>query len=286
MKLTARFLALIALLALVASAPLAAQSTQPQKPPGTPAQPPSKQPGAPSGAPADQPPAPPVNPEEEAAWKAFSETKDPTLIVKLGEAFVEKYPSSRRKEIALTMLTQHYLNLQQMDKLFTVGEQVLLMNPNNLDVLTILCWTTARTTRPDAQDAVQRWDKAEKYGRHAVELLSSLPKPEQLTEEQFKKTRDEGLSMAHSGLGVVQFRREMYTAAATEFEQAIKLTANPDATDLYLHGVVLKATKRYADASEAFGRCSANPGPFQDSCKKEQAECKKLAETNLAPPKP
>lgn len=291
MKVLARILTLLALLALVASAPLSAQSSQqaPPKQPGTPAQTPAKQPGtpaAPGAAPAEQPAAPPVNPEEEAAWKSFAESKDPALTVKLGEEFVVKFPETRRKEIALTMLTQNYLNLQQMDKLFVTGDKVLAINPDNLDVLTIMCWSTARSTRADALDAVQKYATAEKFGRRAVELLTALPKPELLTEEQFKKVRDEGLSMAHSGLGVVQWRRSQFADAASEFELAIKLTANPDPTDLFLHGVVLKATKRFTDAADAFGRCSLNPGPFQDSCKKEQADCRKLAETNLTPPKP
>ncbi len=283
MKVMARILALIALLALVVSAPVLAQSTPPPKQPGTPAQPPAKQPDAAAVA---QPPAPPVNPEEEAAYKAFFETKDQAAAAKLGEEFVLKFPMSRYAEFGYTKLTQIYLSTQELDKLAVVGEKALALNPNNMDVLTIMCWTTARGTRSDALDATQKYDKAEKYGRRAVELLTALAKPEALTEEQFKKTRDEGLSMAHSGLGVVQFRRQLFTEAAAEFDLAVKLTANPDPTDLFLHGFVLKASKRHAEAAEVFGRCGLLPGPFQDSCKKEQAENKKLAETTLTPPKP
>ena len=288
MKVMARILALIALLALVVSAPVFAQYPQqaPPKQPGTPAQPPAKQPDATAAAPAGQPPAPPVNPEEEAAYKAFLETKDPAASAKLGEEFIQKFPTTRYAEFTYTKLAQLYLNVQELDKLAVVGEKALAINPDNMDVLTILCWTTARGTRSDALDAPQKYNKAEKYGRRAVELLTALVKPETLTEEQFKKTRDEGLSMAHSGLGVVQFRRNLFTEAAAEFDLAVKLTANPDPTDLFLHGFVLKASKRHAEAAEVFGRCGLLPGPFQDTCKKEQAENKKLAETTLAPPKP
>ena len=284
MKVMARILALIALLALVVSAPVFAQYPQPAPPkqPGTPA----KQPDATAAAPAGQPPAPPLNPEEEAAYKAFLETKDPTASAKLGEEFIQKFPTTRYAEFTYTKLTQLYLNIQELDKLAVVGEKALAINPDNMDVLTIMCWTTARGTRSDALDAPQKYNKAEKYGRRAVELLTALVKPETLTEEQFKKTRDEGLSMAHSGLGVVLFRRNLFTEAAAEFDLAVKLTANPDPTDLFLHGFVLKASKRHAEAAEVFGRCGLLPGPFQDTCKKEQAENKKLAETTLAPPKP
>ena len=284
MKVMARILALIALLALVVSAPVFAQYPQPAPPkqPGTPA----KQPDATAAAPAGQPPAPPLNPEEEAAYKAFLETKDPAASAKLGEEFIQKFPTTRYAEFTYTKLTQLYLNVQELDKLAVVGEKALAINPDNMDVLTIMCWTTARGTRSDALDAPQKYNKAEKYGRRAVELLTALVKPETLTEEQFKKTRDEGLSMAHSGLGVVLFRRNLFTEAAAEFDLAVKLTANPDPTDLFLHGFVLKASKRHAEAAEVFGRCGLLPGPFQDTCKKEQAENKKLAETTLAPPKP
>lgn len=286
MKFMPRFLALLALLALVLSAPALAQSTQqPPKQPGTPAQPPAKQPGAPT-APPDQPPAPPVNPEEETAYKAFLDSKDPALAVKLGDEFLQKYPETRYKEYIYTKMTQTYLGLQQLDKLFASGEKALAINPDNMDVLTLMCWATARSIRPDALDATQKLEKAEKYGRRAVELLNSIPKPEHLAEADFTKIRNEGLAMARSGLGVVQFRRQLFVEAAAEFEQATKLSANPDPTDLFLYGVVLKATKRYADSADAFGRCSAIPGTFQDRCKKEQEDAKKLADTTLAPPKP
>jgi tetratricopeptide (TPR) repeat protein len=283
MKVT-RNTALIALLVLAMAAPLAAQSTQqpPAKQPATPATP-AKQPGA--EPPAATPAAPPVNPEEEAAFKAFSEGKDATLVAKLGEDFVTKYPESRYKGVVLTILTQSYFNTQQFDKVSATGEKALAFNPDNMDALTILCWTMARTTRPDQLDAAQRWEKGEKYGKRAVELLSSIPKPEKMTDEDFKKVRDDGLSRAYSGLGIIHWRLQRYADAVPELEQAVKLVPDPDPTDIFLYGVVLKATKHYAEASDAFGKCGTIAGPFQDACKKEQEANKKLAEANPAPPK-
>ena len=167
MKFMARILALIALLALVVSAPVFAQNSQqaPPKQPGTPAQLPAKQPDA---APSGQPPAPPVNPEEEASYKAFIETKDQPAAAKLGEAFIQKFPTTRYAEYTYTKLTQIYLNTQETEKLAVVGEKALAINPDNMDVLTIMCWTTARGTRSDALDAMQKYDKAEKYGRRVA----------------------------------------------------------------------------------------------------------------------
>ena len=286
MKFMARILARIALLALMASAPAYAQSTTQQNPPAQP--PAAKQPGTPAAAPADQPPAPPVNKEEEDAYKAFFESKDNALTAKLGEDFVQKFPVSRYLEAVYTRLTRAYQGTGQEKEMFSNGEKVLSMNPDNVDVLAMMCWAIPRRWDPKSLDATQRLAKAEQYSKRAQQILTTIAKPDHLTQEQFDKVKNDNLAMAHSGLGLVYFYLGRLTDSASEFNQATKLSVTPDWTDYYLSGLVLARLGKYTEATEAFGRCADNPNVMQDSCKQEREVVKKKAAAAPAPapPKP
>ncbi len=283
MKVLSRILAIIALLALVASAPLSAQSTQqpPAKQPATPA----KQPGTPA-APAEQPAAPPVNKEEEDAYKAFYETKDDALKAKLGEEFQEKFPTSRYRETVFATLSNAYQNLGQDDKMFGAGEKTLAMNPDNVAALVTMTKAMARKTNPDALDAQQKFDKVEKYGKRALEILATLPKPEGMTEENFAVVKGDALADVHGGLGLVYLRRQRIADSISELDQATKLSKNPDPVDFYLLGIVLQATKRYDESVAAYGSCAEATSQLQETCKQKQAEAKKQAAAKAAAPAP
>jgi len=294
MKVMARFLALMALLALVVSAPVFAQSTQepPPKQPGTPAQPPAKQPGTPAqpGAAGSslpgQPPAPPVNPEEEAAYKAFFESKEDNLKVKLGEEFQEKFPTSRYRESVYAALTNAYQNLGQEEKMFATCDKTLEINADNLAALVTIAKALPRRTDTKALDAQQKFDKAEKYGKRALELLALLSKPENVTEEIFAKAKSDALADVHSGLGLVYLQKGRLAESIGALEQATKVTATPDQSDFYLLGVALQSAKRFEDAIAAYGSCAGVASPVQEYCKQGQAEAKKQAAAAAKPPAP
>lgn len=286
MKVLTRVFAVIALLALVASAPALAQSTPPQNPP---AKAPPTQPGTPAATPADQPAAPPVNAEEEAAYKAFFEAKDHTLKAKLGEEFQGKYPTSRYRELVFVTLSNSYQSLGQEDKMIAASEKAIEINPDSVPALVTMTKALARRTNPQSLDAQQKFDKAEQYGKHAIELIAALPKPENVTEENFTKIKNNALADVHGGLGLAYLRKQRIPESITELEAATKISDTPDPVDFYLLGVVLQATKRYEESAAAFGSCAAVPSQLQATCKQGEAESKKQAAAvpaTPAPPKP
>ena len=167
MKWMARILASIALLALAASTPAFGQSTTQQQNP--PAQPPAtKQPGTPPTPPTGLPDTPPVNKEEEDAFKAFSDSKDLALTAKMGEDFVQKYPSSHYLESVYTRLTRVYQGTGQEKEMFASGEKVLSVNPDNVDVLVMMCWAIPRRLDTRSLDSTQKLAKAEQYSKREI----------------------------------------------------------------------------------------------------------------------
>ncbi len=227
---------------------------------------PTLQPVPAAGAPAA---APQIDPQEEAAYKAFNDAspQDPKKL-QTGEDFVQKYPASRYDEPVYATLVQIYVTKQDWAKFNAAADKALALDPNDVSVLTTVGWVIPHTYNPSDLDADKNLAKAETYEKHSIELLATLPKPANMTDEQFAASKTEDLSIAHSGLGLVYFRRQQYDQSAAELKQATQAATHPDPTDLFVLGVDLQNLKQNADAMDAFNRCAAIPSGLQDECKK------------------
>jgi tetratricopeptide (TPR) repeat protein len=280
--------ALVILLAWFLSAPNSFAQYQ-QSPPQAPT---GQQSQAPQQPPKDGQTAPPAavpkaDPEEEAAYKAFTDTKleDADKRIQLGEAYVQKYPSGKYLAMVYQGLTTAEYSKQDLAKMYADADKTLAANPDDVTVLVLVGWVIPHNYDPNDLAAESRLDKAEKYEKHALEVLATLPKPASMTDEQFAKVKAQGESQAHSGLGLVYFRRGNSEESIAEFKKSTADPANQDATDYYVMGVELTRLKRFSESADAFEKCAAMPGGLQDRCKQSGAEAKKQAASAPAAPK-
>jgi tetratricopeptide (TPR) repeat protein len=234
-----------------------------------------------------KPAQPPVDPEEEKAYKAFTDVKPDAFDqeIQVGEQYVQKYPSGKYVEQVYSRLTNAYFQKQQLDKMYAAGDKALAINPNDVSVLVLVGWVIPHNYDPNDPEADRRLAKAETYEKKAIDYLATMPKPDNVTDEQFAKAKQASLAQAHSGLGLVYFRQQQFDKAVTEMQQAVKFDPTPDSVDLYILGVSLNQLKRYPEAADAFQKCAATPGAVQDRCKQREGEAKKLAAAQPAPPK-
>ncbi|HUL34245.1 MAG TPA: tetratricopeptide repeat protein [Candidatus Eisenbacteria bacterium] len=247
----------------------------------------------PSGKPAEVTPLtldsapPPVNAEEEAAIKLFRDAPMTDIVKKekTGEDFIAKYPQSRYRSEVYIWLVRGYLADGKVDKMEEAGDKELALNPDDPQTLAILGSTLPRAMNAQTPNPEQRLDKAEKYCQKALELLPTLPKPADLSDENFIKAKDQTSAMAYSGLGIVAFRRGRYAEAVPNFVQAVKLDPQPDPVNLYLLAISNEKTSHFDDAVAAFTKCAAIPGGMQNACKSGIDEAKKLGATQLSAPK-
>ncbi|HTB95266.1 MAG TPA: tetratricopeptide repeat protein [Candidatus Sulfotelmatobacter sp.] len=230
---------------------------------------------------------PPVNAEEDAAMKAFRAAPFTDISKKnqLGEEFVQKYPQSRYRGEVYAMLVRGYLSVNQVDKMETVGEKAIELNPNDAQTLAIMGSALPRVMNSSTPEPQKRLDKAEQYSKRALEILPTLSKPQELSDAEFLKAKDQTSALAYSGLGLVAFRRSRFAEAIPNFEQAVKLDPTPDPVNLYLLGLSNEKTSHFDDAVAAFTKCAAMPGGLQTTCKTGADEAKKLGTTQLSTPK-
>jgi hypothetical protein len=257
------------------------------------AQPPASS-GAQSQAPKDgqtaaaaAPAAPKADPEEEAAYKSFNDTKpeDTDKRIQLGEAYVLKYPNGKYVALVYSGLTVAEYGKLDLPKMYADSDKALALNPDDVNVLVLVGWVIPRKYDPNDLAAESQLAKAEKYEKHALEVLAALPKPANLTDEQFAKVKAEGESQAHSGLGLIYFRRQNYAESVEELKKSTMDPTNQDPVDYYIMGMDLTQLKRFSESADAFAKCAAIPGGLQDRCKQMGADAKKQAAAAPAPSK-
>jgi len=233
-------------------------------------------------------PAPPVNAEEDAAYKAFEAmplTDGPRKIL-AGEQFVQKYPQSRYLPPIYSNLVKLYLQANEIQKMQDAGEKDVALAPNDVQTLAILGQTLPRAWNASMPNAAVQLDKAEKFSKSAIELTPTIAKPAELTDAQFTMAKNQTLAMAHSGLGLVYFRRGKFDAAIPEFEEATRVDPSPeiDPVNFYVLAIAEEKTSHFDAAVAAFNKCATVPGGLQPTCKNGAIEAKKLGATQLSAP--
>ena len=262
----------------------AGRSAQAQAPP------PDTHSQTPAKTPATQAAAAPADPEEDKAYKSFTDAAAKTDAfdqqIQAGEQYLQKYPTGHYVEQVYARLVNPYLQKQQLDKMYAAGDKALALNPDDVTVLVLVGWVIPHYYNPNDVEADRRLAKAEAYEKHALDLLAKMPKPDGVTDEQFAKSKKGALEQAHSGLGLVYFREQNIENSVTEMKSATELDPTADQVDYYVLGIGLTSLKRYSEAADAFQKCSQTPNAVQDRCTRGLAEAKKQAATQPAAPAP
>lgn len=220
-----------------------------------------------------------VDPKQSKAYKAFYDTSPQDLDkrIQLGEDFVKQYPSGPYTGSVYVGLVQAYYMKQDLKSMYASADKALAIKPGDVDVLVLVGWVIPHVYNPAEPDASQKLDKAQSYETKAIQEIATLPKPADMTDEQFTAGKAQKLAEAHSGLGLVYFRRQDFGMAAEELRQATQGNPTPDPSDYFALGAALQNTRQFSQAAEAFDRCAQIPGSLQNQCKQYEESARKLA---------
>jgi hypothetical protein len=219
------------------------------------------------------------DPKETAAYQAFHkvDADQPDKKIKLGDTYLAKYPKGRFAQAVYEEQAQTYYAKKDLPGFYSLSEKGLAIFPDDVHLLALSGWVIPRAYDSKDPDADKRLDKAEGYELHALDVLGKLVKPDGVSDQQFADYKTGEAGVAHSGLGMLYFRREDYEKSAKELETATAGNAKPDPTDLFVLGADLENTGKWKEAADAFSRCSQMPSSMQDNCKQQAANAAKHA---------
>jgi hypothetical protein len=208
------------------------------------------------------------DPKEAAAYQAYVAAKGDKKI-QAGADFVTTYPKSvAAHAVADQVVTMEYQK-QDWPAFYAASDKALAIDPDDVGILAITGWVIPRNFK-DGQIS-PTLDQAEADNKKALDLLTTLPKPATLTDDQFTSMKALAASQAHSGLGLIYAREQKPEDAAANLQQV----TSPDSTDIFMLAASLETMGKHAEASEQFKKCSSMPGPLQAPCTQNAADTAK-----------
>lgn len=219
------------------------------------------------------------DPREDAAYQAFHKLpmQDADKKIKLGQAFINKYPKDRYTQTVYDEVAQTYYAKQNLRDFYAWSDKGLSVFPDDVSLLALTGWVIPRAYKPDDPDGDKQLDKAETDENHALQVIAGLAKPAGMNDQSFAQYKALEASVAHSALGMIYFRRERYEDSEKEMQLSMGAAADSDPTDFLVLGADYQNLGRFKEAADAFNRCAQVPGNFQATCKQQADNSLKMA---------
>ena len=169
---------------------------------------------------------------------------------KAADDFAVKYPESELKSYLYSKAMHEYQNENNPEKMLSVGEKVLRLDPDNSIALVLTATVLADSLSDIDTDRPSKIARVKTNATHALDTLDSgFTPPANATAEQVKVYKDTLQSMAHSALGIVALK----TADDSGAERELKLSADlnqtqPDPYIWYHLALAQDHQKKYQEA--------------------------------------
>ncbi len=158
--------------------------------------------------------------EEYNAFNAMATEKDPRKRISLAEAFTQKFSTSDFKANAYLVIMQSHQQVGDSAKAIEAGRKAQEIDPDNLGALNFLSFAFPFVFKPTDADAAAQLSRAESDGKHGLEVLQNLKKPDNVPEDQFNQQVKALRANFNSAVGFVTLQRKDYPAAITSYKAA------------------------------------------------------------------
>ena len=172
---------------------------------------------------------------------------------KAADDFAAKYPSSELKSYLYSKAMHEYQNENNPEKMLSVGEKVLRVDPDNSIALVLTATVLADSLSESDTDRQAKIAHVKKNATRALETVdSSFTPPANATPEQVTAYKSTLQSMAHSALGIVALKTEDNAGAEKELRLSADLNqSQPDPYIWYHLALAQDHQKKYSEALDS-----------------------------------
>ena len=211
---------------------------------------------------------------EQCMLNAAYQAKEPAKRADYLERFAKSFPDSPNAQRVLIGAAYSYQQAQNPQKMQELVNGVLAKDPNNAGMLV--------AAADIYSEAGTQLDKAEEYAKKVEALCDTAKKPDNMTEEDWKKQNDLQKGLALSALGVVSLQKKDSATAVKNFLSASPLLkADPTnyARNQYRLGYAYVNLKKKAEAIQAFKDAASVDSPYKETAAEKAKELSELKPT-------
>ncbi len=202
-----------------------------------------------------RPPQAKTQPEFDA-YKAAAATTDAAAQEKAADDFAAKYPDSELRVLLFKSVMHLYQNGNNAEKTEVVGRKVLAIDPDDPDALTTVAEVIAERTRDSDLDKDQRYAEGMKMAEKALQTIDTdIAVPAGTPQDKIDAYKSGMRSQAYSTMGAIEYNRNNFTAAQTDFQKAIDaFPSQPYPPDVLRLALSLDKQQKYEEALKVANR--------------------------------
>ena len=177
--------------------------------------------GQPAQAPTKRPPQLKTKPEQDAYNAAIAIT-DPAGLEKAADDFAAKFPDSEVRVLLYKNAMRMDQRANNAEKTEAMGRKVLALDPDDPEALTTVAEVIAERTHDTDIDKDQRYDEGMKMAQHALQTIDTdVSVPAGTPDDKLNAYKSGLRSQAYSTMGAIEYNRNNFAAAQTDFQKAI-----------------------------------------------------------------
>ncbi|MGE5735488.1 MAG: hypothetical protein ACM34E_10400 [Acidobacteriota bacterium] len=196
-----------------------------------------------------RPPQAKTQPEFDA-FKTASATTDPAALEKAADDFAAKFPDSELRILLYKTAMRGYQNANNADKMLDMGRKCLALDPNDPEALVDVAEVLTERTRDTDLDKDQRLDEATKAAQKALQTIDTdVAFPAGTPPDKVDQYKNLLRSSAYSVLGALEFNKNNFTGAETNFRKSIDaFPQQPDPVTVLRLSLALDRQNKYPEA--------------------------------------
>jgi tetratricopeptide (TPR) repeat protein len=156
------------------------------------------------------------------AFEAFVKETNPSKMISLIQAFLQKFPNSDFKANAYVAEMQTYQQLNNSAKAIKAAKNVLKADPNQLDALAYLSFAFPYTYKPTDADAATQLSEGLAEAQHGLEVLQNFQKPAGVSDAQFQAYIRPKRAIFNTAIGFADLQKKDYADAIAPLQAAIQ----------------------------------------------------------------